>query len=154
MPEMDGWELARRLRETGHASAAILVISAHPDNPAAQFNLRRLRDAFLPKPVDLNALLDALGEQLGLTWTDAAPPVSASAGEPVPASLRPHLEELERLIAIGHVSALRLRLDALATAHPADVPFIDLMRRGAEAFRLDELADMIQAARRESVADV
>jgi CheY-like chemotaxis protein len=153
MPDMDGWQLARRLRETSHETAAILLVSAHPDDPAAHTGERRLHDAFLPKPIDLNALLETLGACLHLDWTDVAQTAPPGPDDRIPACLMPHIDELDRLIGIGHVSALRMRLDDLAIAHPADAVFIDQLRRAAEAFRLDDLASMIRAVRRENVTD-
>ena len=150
MPGMDGWQLARRLREGGHDTTPIVVVSAHPDDLAARFGERRLHDAFLSKPMDLHALLQALGERLGLAWTEEAHPGPPGAAEDIPAPLLPHLEELGHLIDIGHLSALRLRLDELGTAHPVAARFVGRMRAAVEAFRLEELAGMIEAARREA----
>ena len=150
MPGMDGWQLARQLREGMHETAAIIVVSAHPDDPAARFGERRLHDAFLPKPLDLHALLQTLGEQIGLEWIEETPPTPWNADEPVPALLLPHLDALAHLIDIGHLTALRLLLEELASAHPQAAGFIARMRAAAEAFRLDELTGMIAAARREA----
>ncbi|HEY1931960.1 MAG TPA: ATP-binding protein [Acetobacteraceae bacterium] len=151
MPGMDGWQLARQLREGMHETAVIVVVSAHPDDPAARFGERRLHDAFLPKPLDLDALLHTLGDRLGLEWTQEEPQHGPwCPHEAIPAPLLPHLDQLAHLIDIGHLSALRVRLDELDAAHPAAARFIAGMRAATEAFRLDELAGMIATARREA----
>lgn len=148
MPEMNGWTLARRLREAGHDSAVIIVVSAHPNDPKARFGERLLHDAFLSKPMDLDALLQILGARLGLIWTEEVP-CQMVAGAAVSAPLIPHLEELERLVDIGHVRALRLRLDELRAADPADgAGLIAQMDAAVAAFRLDEAANLIKSARR------
>jgi CheY-like chemotaxis protein len=150
MPGVDGWQLARQLREGVHETAVIIVVSAHPDDPAASFGERRLHDAFLSKPLDLDALLQTLGDQLGLEWREEAQPGPWGLHEAIPAPLLPHLDELAHLIDIGHLSALRVRLDELGAVHPPAARFIARMRAAAEAFRLDELAGMIATARREA----
>jgi CheY-like chemotaxis protein len=149
MPGMDGWQLARRLRESGHETTPLLVVSAHPNDPTAQWGERRLHTAFLAKPIDLDTLLRTLGRTLGLDWIEqetAAAPADGSSLAP----LLPHLEELNRLLEIGHVSALRMRLDELAVAHPGTADFVARMRKAAEAFRLDDLTAMIESARHEA----
>jgi len=150
MPGMDGWQLARQLRESVHETAVIIVVSAHPDDPAARFGERRLHDAFLAKPLDLDALLRTLGEQLGLEWVEEAHPGPWAVHEAIPPPLEPHLDELAHLIDIGHLSALRMRLDELGAAHPSAERFLARMRAAAEAFRLDELSSMMSIARREA----
>jgi signal transduction histidine kinase/CheY-like chemotaxis protein/purine-cytosine permease-like protein len=149
MPGMDGWQLARRLRETGHETVPILVVSAHPNDPTARWGERRLHTAFLSKPIDLNTLLQTLGDTLGLDWTEQAP-LAKPVNGPILTPLLPHLDELDQLLGIGHVSAVRMRLDELATAHPGTAEFVTQMLKAAEAFRLDDLSAMIEAARREA----
>ena len=150
MPGMDGWQLARALREGMHETAVIIVVSAHPDDPAALFGERRLHDAFLAKPLDLDALLRTLGGRLRLEWVEEAQPALSGTLDGVPPPLEPHLDELAHLVDIGHLSALRLRLEELGAAHPSASGFLARMRAAAEAFRLDELSGMIAVARREA----
>jgi signal transduction histidine kinase/ActR/RegA family two-component response regulator len=72
MPVMDGLAAIRWLRqhdqEQGHGHLPILLLSAHAsaDNEAAA--LEAGADAFLPKPVCRDALLDLIQQQLGLVW--------------------------------------------------------------------------------------
>jgi signal transduction histidine kinase/CheY-like chemotaxis protein/purine-cytosine permease-like protein len=148
MPGMDGWQLARQLREGMYETAVIIVVSAHPDDPAARFDERRLHNAFLSKPLDLDALTQMLGDQLGLEWLAEPHPGPWEPSEDIPEPLRPHLDHLAHLIDIGHLSALRGRLDELGAAHPQAARLIARMRTAADAFRLDELAGMIATARR------
>jgi hypothetical protein len=122
-------------------------VSAHPDDPAARFGERRLHDAFLSKPLDLDALLQTLGNRLALEWTEEPQHGGWGSHEAIPAPLLPHLDQLAHLIDIGHLSALRVCLDELDAAHPSASRFISRMRAASEAFQLDELAGMIAAAR-------
>ncbi len=158
MPGMSGWELARRLREGGHAHSAILIVSANAGElrgaPA-----RRDHDDVLAKPVSVPALLERIGARLGLEWLSAAPDHAASdhaasdraapavpeAGvtELVPADQIPvgldaaDLAELRRLGAIGYVRGIRARLDELERANPAAATALAGLRAHLAAFRLD-----------------
>jgi len=145
MPEMDGWQLARSLRETAAQEAAILVVSAHPDDPTARFGERPLHDAFLPKPISLHGLIETLGRLLRLEWVEMAPRTSdPAAPDHVPDALLPHLDELARLAAIGHLSALRARLSTLAAEAPAIGSYAARVQEAASGFRLDELASLLR----------
>ena len=149
MPEMDGWQLARRLREAEPDGAAILVVSAHPDDPTARFGERPLHDAFLPKPISLQGLIEALGRLLRLEWVEMAErPSDSAVPDRIPDALLPHLDELRRLAAIGHLSALRARLAALAAEAPAIGPYAARVEEAAGAFRLDELTALLRPPRR------
>ena len=143
MPGLDGWALARRLREAGHPTTPILIVSAHPDDPAALFQERRLHDCFLAKPIDVQDLVETLGAKLRLDWIHDAPP-GPPASQPLPATLRPHVADLRHLVEIGHLSALRHRLDTLAKLDPAAAAYLQRLRDAANSFRLDELATLLQ----------
>jgi PAS domain S-box-containing protein len=66
LPEMDGYEVARRLRESGHAGAVIIAISGY----GREEDRRRSREAgfnhHLSKPLDHDALLTLLGAPGGV----------------------------------------------------------------------------------------
>lgn len=61
MPVMNGWEFARRYRESGHhAPIVVLTAAVH----AAQFADEIQADGWLSKPFSLNELLDAVKSHL------------------------------------------------------------------------------------------
>ncbi len=147
MPGMSGWELARRLREGGHAASAIVIVSANAGElrgaPA-----RRDHDDVLAKPVSVPALLERIGVRLGLEWVgevaDPAAPAVPDPPEPDPSAGRAAIgleaadrAELRRLAAIGYVRGIRARLDALERETPAAAPALAGLRAHLAAFRLD-----------------
>ena len=131
-PLMDGWEIARRLRQAGW-TVPIIMLSAHPEAPPEA----GLHDAFLPKPMNIPALQETLGRLLDLDWIEDVPvPVSPPIPQAGSTTLAPYLDELRKLVRIGHVRALSGRLEALRAASPDDARLVRLAA-SVRAFRLD-----------------
>src|SRR3984893_10916713 len=57
MPEMDGWQVAQRLRGSSRERAAIVILSANAIDPSRLREAERLYDDYLMKPIDLRQLL-------------------------------------------------------------------------------------------------
>ena len=53
MPDMDGWEIARRLRQASRERTAIVMVSANAIEPSRLLGRGRLHDDYLMKPIDL-----------------------------------------------------------------------------------------------------
>ncbi len=72
MPVMDGLDAIRWLRQhdrdQGHGRLPILLLSAHASADDEAAALVAGADAFLPKPVCREALLNLIQQQLGLVW--------------------------------------------------------------------------------------
>ncbi len=71
MPEMDGFEVARRLRQRPAQEAVQMTIIAVSANAFEQqvFEAEQAGcDAFLAKPIDVDRLLSLLQKHAGLTW--------------------------------------------------------------------------------------
>jgi len=60
MPEMDGWETARRLRRVLPERTAIVVLSANAIDSNRLTDGERLHDDYLMKPIDLRQLLKTI----------------------------------------------------------------------------------------------
>ena len=70
MPGMDGWEATRRIRELPEfARIPIIAVSASAGPEKHLKSSAAGASAFLPKPIDYDALLQAIGEQLRLQWS-------------------------------------------------------------------------------------
>jgi CheY-like chemotaxis protein len=62
MPEMDGYELARRLRQKmGSNQARLIALSGYGQESAKRHAREAGFDAYLVKPVDIELIVEALG---------------------------------------------------------------------------------------------
>jgi CheY-like chemotaxis protein len=110
MPEMDGWELIRRLRESPElARLPIIVASASSMTSGREMPATSRPDALLRKPVDLEELLKHMGLLLGLEWAHAAVPESAASldGKDVEQLIAPPSHELQLLHALAREGDMR-----------------------------------------------
>ncbi|WP_437970110.1 ATP-binding protein [Sorangium sp. So ce260] len=161
MPDLGGDEAARRIRRLpGLAGVPILATSASVEAPERARSAAAGCDGFLPKPIDLAALLDLLERRLALTWVRAAPDgaggVDGGDGAPPRApAVPPPPEELARLAALverGRLQDLVQRLAALEAEDPRLAPWLREVRGLAEEFRIHELGARLAAPGEPSVS--
>jgi signal transduction histidine kinase/CheY-like chemotaxis protein len=112
MPGMNGWELARRLRETSANDPIIVMISANASELAGPFTANRHHDEVLAKPISLPLLLDKIGQRMRINWTAAPaartdPPPAAGAHASAGLLTPRQIEELCQLGAIGYVRGIQ-----------------------------------------------
>ncbi len=134
MPGINGWDLARSLRQRGQ-SGAILMLSANVGETPPPPSEEDAHDAVMVKPFEVQRLLDRIAELTGLDWQLEAPPEKVS-GAPAAILVSPgpeHIAELKRLGRIGYVRGIESKLDQLE-AHETNRPFVDAMRRHVRAF--------------------
>jgi CheY-like chemotaxis protein len=138
MPEMDGWEVAQRLRRQPGKRAAILILSANAVDPHHLLDAERLYDDMLMKPIDLRQLLKKIHALLDIAWlydTEAAsptPPVTSPLDAALPAQR--DIDELIRLGEIGHVTRIIEKLNEIESGSPDCGAFIARMRPMVNAF--------------------
>lgn len=68
MPILGGWETAKLLRQNKMTNVPIIIISADANERMINPETDVLNEDFLVKPVDLNLLLNKIGDKLGLSW--------------------------------------------------------------------------------------
>lgn len=68
MPMLGGWETAKLLRQNKITNVPIIIISADANERMMNPETNVLNEDFLVKPVDLNVLLNKIGDKLGLRW--------------------------------------------------------------------------------------
>jgi CheY-like chemotaxis protein len=118
MPGMSGLEVASHLRRP-NSTTKILMVSGNLHDAARPTPERY--DGFLPKPINLRALLERIGETLGLDWVHDMPvPVERAKITP-PAEVK--LAELRRLARIGYVRGIEAQLAELQQSDHALAPF-------------------------------
>ena len=151
MPDLDGYELIRRLRAS-HVLRAIPVIamSASVYEADRQRSQELGADAFLPKPLDAERLLAYMTELLGLSRVvapdgSARPALSEARGNLPAADLPPVavLQKLADLAALGDIEALREAVEALAQSDARYAPFVAQLRQLAQGFKIRQIRALL-----------
>ncbi|WP_299815685.1 ATP-binding protein [uncultured Roseibium sp.] len=154
MPGMSGWRLARKLRDSGHGDAVIIMISANADDSGRDPLHRIYHDDYLVKPVRLNDLLEKLHLALKLVWrtdepqsrtalqdyTPAGPPEFDSAALPSEESLG----MLKQLSSIGYMRGIRAKLDDIEAHEPHAAGFVAHMRELIREFDLTRYDKLLE----------
>jgi response regulator RpfG family c-di-GMP phosphodiesterase len=151
LPDMSGWAVALKLRATqGLEHMKIMIISANAHEHSTSSGA--LHDAFLVKPVDLQALLEKTAHLLDLTWIRDADSAKADT-EPAPAATnlsgrsRRHLEDLYRLGRIGHVRGIEAKLREIELEDPVNEAFAGQLRTLVSNFDLKRYMSVLESLR-------
>ncbi len=124
MPGMTGWEMAATLRESYADALRIVMLSANADEADSHGGDSPVHDLFLVKPIEIDTLLDSIGQQLDLRWKKesiALPAKGRGASDaeaPLPEAARLHLRRIRDLVRIGHVRGIEAEIKQLAAAAP------------------------------------
>ena len=155
MPHMDGFEAVRQFRRHEVLSAVkIIALSASVLN-GHQLSIDAGCDDFLPKPIHIEQLLNALQRQLNLTWTYTAVVSSAIAGKATapgvslttnPVKLPPvhQLEDLYATALTGDIQGVLTRLDTIATNGQDIGAFVDSVRELARQFDMKKMREYLR----------
>ena len=135
MPGLNGWEVARRLRERFGRELAILMVSGNAAELVGTVG-EGLHDGFVLKPVDQMQLFASLGRQLGLAWRYEVMATGPATLNALPAAARVHLVELARLARTGHVRGLTAALAALGEAVPQAMPLVLRLTKALDDYDL------------------
>jgi len=152
MPEMDGWEVAQRLRRRPGKRTATLMLSANPIDPHYMLEAERLYDDTLMKPIDLRQLLKKIHALVDIEWLyDAEAATSASRAVALPSACAlpagVDIDELIRLGEIGHVTRILEKLSEIENGSPECSEFTVLMRSMVNAFDFKRYASALQGVR-------
>ncbi|WP_439545824.1 ATP-binding response regulator [Sandarakinorhabdus sp.] len=117
MPGLNGWDVARRLRERFGRQIVILMVSGNANELVGAVG-DGLHDGFVLKPVDQHHLFATLRRHLGLVWRHEADEKTPAAQADLPVAAMVHLDELARLARTGRMRSLTAKLAELAAAVP------------------------------------
>lgn len=149
MPGLNGWQLAKQLREAGYHSPIIMVsadASEGKDLPAHNnTDITPLHNAYVIKPVRINSLLDHIGRLLNLVWCyEKQEPIAKTqfiGALELPAEQ--HLDDIAQLASIGHKKGLQDKIQQLkqsGTAHPV---FIAELTKLTTNFQFEKILSLI-----------
>jgi CheY-like chemotaxis protein len=157
MPEMDGFEATRRLRQLPQFhDTVVIAVSASAFEHTRQQSLAAGCNDFLVKPVRIDQLLFRLQEYMKLEWVyrydvekdlspyhDLSKTEQNSSPSPQPQQILPppaeDLNVLIELIEKGNILALSPHLKRLEELDPQYHPFVSQVRHLAHNFQLDAL---------------
>jgi signal transduction histidine kinase/ActR/RegA family two-component response regulator len=156
MPDLDGWEVARRLRRTASERLAIVMLSALAPDKTRELEHERLHDGYLMKPVHLRQLLEQIHILLDIEWTyekasELTPPLPLKSLIALDLPAAQDLDELIRLGEIGHIRGIEAKLDALAETAPQCGPLIGQLRTLVMSFDLRGFNAAVSVVRRHHV---
>jgi signal transduction histidine kinase/CheY-like chemotaxis protein len=151
MPEMDGWETARRLRRLLPERTAIVVLSANAVDPSRLVDGERLHDHYLMKPIDLRQLLKTIHVLLNIEWIYDTQDKAATPSPP--ATSKPQLpprDDIDELISfgeIGHVRRIQEKLNEIERTATDYSGFVRQLRAFINAFDLKRYLAALEAMR-------
>ncbi|MBD3307044.1 PAS domain-containing protein [candidate division KSB3 bacterium] len=131
MPELDGFDTTRRLRQIPHLrQSPIIGISASTFPETRQQSVAAGCQGFIPKPVEVGELLACLQEHLGLEWLSEETVGTSELDLTVESGawVLPPLEDLHalyELAKIGDIFGLRRALSQLTSQNAAFAPFVE-----------------------------
>jgi DNA-binding response OmpR family regulator len=148
MPEMDGLEAARRLRQLpGLEDVPIIAMSASASGSDEQESLAAGVNAFVRKPIDLDQLLTQIATLLMLHWIDepkAPPAAEGEAGGPLVAPPAQELEHLYQLARLGNMRDIVQWTERVAALDERYRPFTDQLRLMAKGFQSKAILTLVE----------
>ena len=148
LPDMTGWQIASRLRAAQQATRIVMVsANAHEFHPGGTEDASH--DAFIMKPIDMQALLDCVGKVLGLHWIYETPmaPQPGTEGTMLPEQSRHHLDDLYQLGKIGHVRGIQAKLQQMEDEDAANKPVASHLRTLIVNFNLKRYMHVVEEMR-------
>lgn len=152
MPGINGWQLAKQLREAGYQAPIIMVsadASEGKDLPAHDYtDIAPLHDAYVIKPVRINLLLEHIGRLLNLVWCyekeEAITPITHLIDLlELPADQ--HLDDIAHLASIGHKKGLQDKIQELEQTDAAHPVFIQELKKLTNNFQFEKILELVDA---------
>ena len=153
MPELDGLEATRLLRQQeAFREVPIIATSASVSASDSEQSLAAGMNAFLPKPLDADKLLDQMARLLRLEWI-YAPTKARSERDALPLVIPPvkEMEVLYRLARLGNMRDIMAYADRLASQDECYRPFTDNLSALAKSYQSQAVLRLVEE-HRQSVA--
>jgi CheY-like chemotaxis protein len=152
MPDMDGWTVARQLRQTLRERPAIIMLSAIAMEEERAVEPDRLYDDYMIKPIDLRQLLEKFHTLLDIEWTthEGFAEAEVASAPPLPTK-RLALDAIVALIGlgqIGHFRGISATLDEIEANSPDQAASVAELRSIVNTFNLSRFLTVLEAQRR------
>ncbi|HEX7649788.1 MAG TPA: ATP-binding protein [Noviherbaspirillum sp.] len=149
MPEMDGLEATRCLRRMKDLKdVPIIAMSASVSATNSQQSLDAGMNAFLPKPVNVDSLLNQIAALLRLDWIHSLPDAeSASESGAAGPVVTPPMEEMEvlhRLAQLGNMQDIMAHANQLAERDKRYRPFASRLMLLAKGYQSQAVLRLVE----------
>ena len=149
MPELDGFELIKRVRESENFKDLIIIVSSASVFETDQYrSLEAGANTFIAKPVQATELLQKLQQYLDLEWVYEANEAPLAIGSdtneliPPPAT---SMEILDELAMKGNFREIVKQAVLLEQIDPKYIPFAKRLHQMAKDFQDEEILRFIQS---------
>jgi signal transduction histidine kinase/CheY-like chemotaxis protein len=148
MPNMDGFELIQKLRQSFRLQEKIIMASSatvYEDDKKRSLAVGS--DAFLPKPIQLEMLLEQLQKLLNLTWLYGNPIQESTAENQATQIVFPPravLEKLYELSLMADIDELEEQMPILAESDVTLKPFVTKTQTFLKKYKIDELSEWLE----------
>jgi CheY-like chemotaxis protein len=148
MPEMDGFELIRQLRQSPLLKDKIIIASSASVYEAdKKRSLTVGSNTFLPKPIQLKTLFEQLQHHLNLTWVYSDKTQETAEENQVTQMVLPPVAELEKLYELtlmADIDELKEQAIILAESDVSLKPFVTKMQAYLKKYKVDELSEWLE----------
>lgn len=154
MPLMDGWEAAYQIRNIAHSDVPIAIVSANAFDKNLENAAKIPTEDFIVKPVNVQDLLDWLGNKLNIEWINepekafSLSPVAGQSSVQSVVTLPNELEILIKHINNGYIKGIQNQLNDIELLDEDYMPFISQMRLYADNFEIDAMKKFIEELRK------
>ncbi|MEG4860054.1 PAS domain S-box protein [Microcoleus sp. K1-B6] len=149
MPELDGFELIKRVRESENFKDIIIIVSSASVFETDQYrSLEAGGNTFIPKPIQATELLQKLQQYLDLEWVYEAnedPQAIASDNDELIAPPATQMEMLYELAMKGNFLEIVKQAVLLEQIDPQYIPFAKRLHQMAKDFQDEEILTFIQS---------
>ncbi|NQE34701.1 PAS domain S-box protein [Microcoleus asticus] len=149
MPELDGFELIKRVRESENFKDIVIIVSSASVFETDQYrSLEAGGNTFIPKPVQATELLQKLQQYLDLEWVyegNEDPLAIASDTNELIAPPATEMEMLYELALKGNFLEIVKQASLLEEIDPKYIPFAKILHQMAKDFQDEEILTFIQS---------
>jgi PAS domain S-box-containing protein len=149
MPELDGLAATRLLRQQeAFRDVPVIAMSASVSASDSEQSLAAGMNAFLPKPLDADKLLEQMARLLRLEWLHASAKAKSESGA-LPLVIPPmeELEVLYRLARLGNMHDIMAYADRLASQDKRYRPFTDSLSALAKSYQSQAVLRLMEEHR-------
>ena len=149
MPEVDGFELIKRVRESENFKDLIIIVSSASVFETDQYrSLEAGANAFIAKPVQATELLQKLQQYLELEWVYEANEAPLAIGSDTNEIISPPATEMDILYELamkGNFREIVKQAVLLEQIDPKYIPFAKRLHQMAKDFQDEEILRFIQS---------